>query len=88
MEKIGSDPSVQPSIRVSLCISRSLGGRAGAPEERVSGQFMDKDRIKRGQSVVKERIYPYFRHPLSSPSLCLPIDLTLSSVHPTHCPYP
>ena len=60
----------------------------GAPEERVSGQFLDKDRIKRGQSEVKVRIYPYFRHPLSLPSLYLPIHLTFSSVHPTQCPYP
>ena len=60
----------------------------GAPEERVSGQFLDKDRIKRGQSEVKVRIYPYFIHPLSLPSLYLPIHLTFSSVHPTQCPYP
>ena len=57
-------------------LTQARVSKVGAPDLRVYGQTVDKDGIKRGQSVTKEWIYPRFRHSLSSSRLSFHFDLT------------
>ena len=67
-------------------LSTHYSSHPGAPALWGYSQTVDKDRVKRGQSVTKEWIYPRFRHSLSSSRLSFHFDLTLSTVYPVVYP--
>ena len=74
------------SFEIGNCIHWQKRAYLGAPTLWGYGQTVDKDGIKRGQSVTKEWIYPHSRHSLSSSRLSFHFDLTLSTVYPVVYP--